>query len=215
MHSSLNVRQTAMELRQSIISRGFPGTLKWIYSGYFKVNNFIVFYKDLTQPFRARKTSTEIKCIRGSVENLRAIRESEKEILPIEFYADTVHLLSTPYFAFLNDNIAAIHWLVYPGEKSRFLTLKEGDVEINYNTVLKKYRARRIAESLMHFMINACQEEGHKRMFGVVHVSNIPQYKPMLRLGFEPVEVLTHFGLKRPKASLQYVEKAKIVAQLQ
>ncbi|MDZ7697270.1 MAG: hypothetical protein U5R49_10220 [Deltaproteobacteria bacterium] len=207
MYSSIKVYQTAITLHQSLISRGFVNTLKWIYYGYFKANNFIVFYKNLTQPSPAGSTNTYVKCIRASLDTLRAIRGKEKETLPVEFYADTVHHLSTPYLAFLDDNVAAIHWLVYPGEESRFLTLLEGDVEINYNTVLKEYRGRRIAESLMCFMINACQEEGQKRMFGVVHVSNIPQYKPMLRLGFEPVEVLTHFGLSRPKASLKYIEK--------
>lgn len=201
MYSSRKIK----ELNQSLKSRGFLGTLKWLYSGYFKVNNFIVFYKNLTQISSFQSKTSSVKCIRMSVEELRSIREKEEQLLPIEFYADTVHHLSTPCLAFIDNNLAAIHWLVYPGQESRFLRLVKGDVEINYNTVLQRYRGRRIAEALMSYMMNTCQEEGHKRMFGVVHVSNIPQYKPMLGLGFEPIEVLTHFGLSRPKATLKYL----------
>lgn len=196
----------AIGFYQSLKSRGIWGTLRWFYYGYFKVNNFIVFYKNLDQPVDNLTKDISLKCIKGSIETLKRIREQERAVLPIEFYSDIVHELSTPYLAFFNDNIAAIHWLVYPVERSRFLELsREGDIEINYNTVLPEYRGRRIAQSLMCFMIHSCQEDGLKRMFGVVHVSNIPQYKPMLRLGFEPIEVLTHFGINRPKASLKYL----------
>ena len=58
----------------------------------------------------------------------------------------------------------------------------------------------------MAFIINDALKKNYKRMFGVVHVSNIPQYKPMLRLGFSPVECLTHVFLWRPKAKLIYVK---------
>ena len=114
---------------------------------------------------------------------------------------------STPFVALVKGKIAAIDWVVYPGEYSRFLNIKEGDVELNYNTVLPRYQGKGISGKLKAYIIMDCIKEKHKRMFCVVNVDNIPQYKLLIRLGFEPVEVLTHHGFKRPKASLRYVNK--------
>jgi len=197
------------KLVQSLKSRGILGTSRWIYRSYFTVNNFIVFYKKLGEPFNY--TSFH-RSVGFRVLDLDELQNMRKQIqgLPIEFYCDITHNFTKPFVAFVDGKLAAIHWLVLSREESRFLELKENDVEINYNTVLHEYRGMGLAEQLMAVIINYCNEMGYHRMFGVVNVSNIPQYKQMLRLGFEPVEVLTHFGLRRPKAKLRYV-KQKII----
>jgi len=193
------------QLSQSLKSRGTYGTLRWVYYGYLTVNKFIVFYKDLQNSFSWPRYDSSIKLLRISLEDLESLRHEHK-ILPIEFYCDITHRFNTPYIALVNGKVAAIYWLVYPGEASRFLELGDGDVELNYSTILPEYRGRGLAQLLMAYIIESCKEQNLKRMFGVVNVSNIPQYKPMLRLGFEPVEVLTHFGFNRPKATLRYIK---------
>jgi len=90
-------------------------------------------------------------------------------------------------------------------EYSRFLVLGEGDAEYNYSFVLPQYRGRRLAARLIAFMIKICQQQGQRRLFAVVSATNIPQFKQMLDMGFVPVEALTHFGTRRPKATLEYV----------
>jgi len=189
---------------RSLNSRGLGGTLLWFIFGYFSINKFIVFYLNLEKPFEPSQPGPSVKISKISIDTLNLIRAGAKD-LPIEFYCDETHGFTIPYVAEVDGEIAAIHWLVKPGEKSRFLELGAGDLEMNFNTVLPKFRDKRLAELLMAKLISSCSGGDFKRMFGVVHVSNVPQYKQMIRLGFEPVEVVTHFGMYRPKATLRYV----------
>jgi ribosomal protein S18 acetylase RimI-like enzyme len=138
---------------------------------------------------------------------LKDIRD-EKSDYPIEFFCDQTEGFCTPFVAYVNNEPAAINWLVAPGEKSRFLDMKKGDVELNYITVLPAFRGNRLAAALMAYIIDRCKQEGQRRMFCVVHVETLPQYKQLIRLGFEPVEILTHFGPYRPRATLKYVKKS-------
>jgi ribosomal protein S18 acetylase RimI-like enzyme len=140
-----------------------------------------------------------------SLEDLRLLRKERKK-LPIQFFCDISHNFSTPYIAYIQGQLAAIDWVVYPGEYSRFLDLKENDVELNYNAVLSKFQGKGLSKLLKALIIKDCIQMGRKRMFVVVNVENIPQYKLLIRLGFEPVEVVTHFGWSRPKATLKFVK---------
>ena len=192
-------------LLQSIQSRGLFGTLRWLYYGYVVPNKFLVFYRNLEATFDYSSMYDGMTIKRLSLDQLKDIRD-RKSGYPIEFYCDETEGFSTPFVAYVNNEVAAIHWLVLPGEKSRFLDMKEGDVELNYNTVLPEFRGNKLAAPLMAYIIDRCKQEGQRRMFGVVHVDNLPQYKQMIRLGFEPVEILSHFGPFRPKATLKYVK---------
>lgn len=189
----------------SLKSRGFLGTLEWGFDGYLKVNNFILFFRDLSVPVKLSALRTDVEIKELSAEEMKSLRTKFKN-LPFEFYCDESQGFKHCYVAFIGGHPAAIHWLVRPEETSRFLNLGEGDVELNYNVVLPQYRGQRLAEYLMAFIIDDAFKKNFKRIFGVVHVSNIPQYKPMLRLGFNPVECLTHFFVWRPKAKLHYVK---------
>lgn len=189
---------------RSFIYRGTRGTFLWFIYGYFTINKFIVFYRNIEEPFSPSQKSSSIKISKISLDTLVSIRNRVKR-LPVEFYCDETHGFTVPFVAEVEGEIAAIHWLVQPGEKSRFLNLKPGDLELNFNTVLPKFRNKKLAELLMAELISYCSNRKFDRIFGVVHVNNIPQYKQMIRLGFEPVEIVTHFGLYRPKATLHYV----------
>ena len=192
-------------LIRSFKSRGFYGTLSVMFHGYLKFNKFIVFCKNLSKPFDSQFKNDFIQIKKISINDLKLLRGKEAK-LPIEFYCDVSHKFSAPYIALVGGKLAAIYWLVFRGENSRFLELKNGDVELNYSTVLPQFRGERLGEMIMAFIIHSCNDTNLKRIFGVVNVNNIPQYKPMLRMGFEPVEVLTHFGFHRPKATLRYVK---------
>ena len=186
-------------------TRGFCHTIKTIISGYFKVNKFLVLYKNLEKLFDYPLLDPTIEFAKISLKELQSLRDKEKN-LPVQFYCDLSHNFSTPFIALVKGKIAAIDWLVLPGEDSRFLEIKEGDVELNYNTVLPEFEGKSLSKLLQAYIIKDCIKEKHKKIFGVVDVDNIPQYKLMLRLRFEPVEVLTHFGFSRPKATLRYVK---------
>lgn len=193
------------QIANSVKSRGLFGTLKWGYDGYFKVNNFIVFCRDLTVPVDMRLIKPDLEMKEVPLLELQRLR-TKNDRLPFEFYCDETNGFKYSYLAFIDGYPAAIYWVVRPEEKSRFLNLRVGDLELNYAVVLPRYRGNRIAESLMGFILNDACSKGFKRIFAVIHVSNIPQYKPMLRLGFLPVECLTHFFVWRPKATLRYLK---------
>lgn len=194
------------DVTQSFKSRGVLGTLRWIAVGPLRVNNFLVFHMDLRRPFTPTPVPDGLELRRSSVEELRHLRTGRSD-LPVEFYCDQTHGFTLPFLAFSNGELAAIHWLVLPGQRSRFLDMKAGDVELNYNTVLPPFRGKRIAQILMSHIVAQSQTEGHQHMFGVVHAANIPQFKQMLDMGFRPVEVVSHFGFSRPKASLEFVKR--------
>ena len=193
------------KLVRSIRSRGLLGTLRWFANGYLSVTRFIVFHRDLRVPCPHVPRNPDAELRRVSVEELRAFRDAAGT-LPVEFYCDETSGFTTPYVAFVEGRMAAILWMVFPGEGSRFLDLEDGDVEYNYSAVLPAYRGRRLAEDLLAHAVRSCQEEGRlRRMFAVVSAMNVPQYKQMMNLGFEPVEALAHFLTRRPKASLRWV----------
>ena len=192
-------------LNQSTRSRGFWGTLRWIYNGFFVVKKFTVYYLSLNKVIIPKSFNSQIRLQKISKEELHVIREKEKD-LSVEFYCDITHNFSTPFVALIGKKIAAINWLVFPGQFSRFLNLEEYDAELNYNTVLPQFRGRRLAEKLMSFIIVDCQKKHLKRMFCVVSVDNVPQFKQLINLGFVPIETLTHFAFHRPKATLKYAK---------
>jgi len=190
---------------QSLKSRKVKGTLREFYYGYLRVNHFLVLHKKLNNPLKESNLKENITIKKLALNELSEFRTSEK--LPVEFSCDKFHGFKTPFVAFVDGKIAAIHWVVTNKEFSRFLQLSENDLELNYNTVLPIYRGHRLAELLMSKILEHYSGSRYQHMFGVVNAENIAQYKPMLRLGFEPVEVLTHFLTFRPKATLKYVKR--------
>lgn len=191
-------------LLSSLRARGLKGTLRESFLTFIWVNHFLVFYKKLQGSPKNIQKPENVLFRAVTLQELEKLRSNLK--LPVEFYCDKSHGFKTPFLAFVNNEVAAIHWVVKKGEYSRFLNLNEHDLELNYNTVISQYRGFRLAEMLMSTIIESYSNSAYKRIFGVVNAENIAQYKPMLRIGFEPVEVLTHFGTHRPKATLRYLK---------
>ena len=155
---------------------------------------------NLETPFRYVEKNQSLKMTEISLEDLHRMRDDHPG-LPIEFYCDDIQGFSTPYVAFVNNKIAAISWLVFSGENknSRFLIFGENDAELNYITVLPQFRGKGIAKSLMAYIIQANKYNGLRHFWIVVHIDNIPQWKPTINLGFDPVSIITHWLFHRPK----------------
>lgn len=190
--------------------KGLYRTTKILISSYFKVNKFIVFYKNLEKPFNyptkdSSNYDSSIEFVKISLKDLNMLRKKEKQ-KPVQFYCDISFKSTTPFVALINGKIAAITWGVDPGEYSNFLELEQGDVELHYTLVLSEFEGKGLSMLLKSFAIKNYIKENRKRMFAVTNVNNIANYKLMIRLGFEPVEVLTHFAFNKPKATLKYVK---------
>jgi len=192
-------------LIQELKSSGIRRTVNEFITGYFTVNHFIVLYRNLKKPVNSEFKRKEIEMRKISLSELQSLRKDMPD-LPMQFYCDEIYNFSTPFIAFIDGKLAAIHWVVLPGETSRFLNMKEGDVELNYNTVLPQYRGSRVAGELIMYIIKSYTDSDSKRMFGICNVLNIPIWKQAQNAGFEPVEILTHFGFYRPKATLEYAK---------
>ena len=130
---------------QSVNSIGLRKTLNKILFGYLYINKFMVLRLSLEKPFRYTEKNQFLKVKEISLEDLHRMR-NDYPGLPIEFYCDEIQGFSTPYVAFVNNEIAAISWLVFPGENSRFLIIGENDAELNYITVLPQFRGKGIAK---------------------------------------------------------------------
>ncbi len=188
-------------LIRSINSVGLKKTVDNIIFGYLCLNKFMVLRLNLETPFRYVEKNQSLKMTEISLEDLHRMRDDHPG-LPIEFYCDEIQGFSKPYVAFINNEIAAIHWLTLPGENSRFLTIRENDAELNYNTVLPQFRGKGVAKSLMAYIIQTNNSNELENLWGVVHIDNIPQWKPMIKLGFDPVGIITHWAFHRPKISI-------------
>ncbi len=183
---------------RSINSVGLRKTVDNIIFGYLYLNKFMVLRLNFEKPFWYVEKNQSLKMMEISLEDLRSIRQDHPG-LPIEFYCDEIHGFTKPYVAFINNDIAAIHWLAFPGENSRFLIFGENDAELNYNTVLPKFRGKGVAKSLMAYIIQENNSNELRNIWGVVHIDNIPQWKPMIQLGFDPVSIITHWAFHRPR----------------
>jgi len=185
-------------LKQSLGSEGILRTLKIIGYGYLQVNKFIVLSFELKKPFFYKEKNENLQIMRITLDELHQLRTNHPG-LPIQFYCDQTQGFTEPYVAFIDGEIVAIHWLVHPKQRSRFLIMRDNDAELNYNTVLHQYRGKRIAESLMAYIIKSNNASELKTLWGVVDVNNIPQWKSMIHLGFKPVDIITHWAAYRPK----------------
>ncbi len=183
---------------RSINSVGLKKTVDNIIFGYLYLNKFMVLRLNLEKPFRYVEKNQSLKMMKISLADLHRIRDAHTG-LPIEFYCDDIQGFSTPYVAFINNEIAAINWLVFPREKSRFLVFGENDAELNYITVLPQFRGGGIARSLMAYIIQESTNNQLKNLWIVVHIDNIPQWKPTIGLGFDPVGIITHWAFHRPR----------------
>ena len=184
-------------------ANGVLGTLDLLYVSLLKVNIFQVFYINLQKPLRIPTPPPEIEFSQATLDELRRVRGGAKN-LSVDYYCDELFGYTLPFFARVDGHIAAIVWLVLPGQACRFLNMREGDVEINYLAVDPAFRGRRMGQFLMGYQIQWAAQAGYKRIFTVPNVQNIPSLKPMLDLGFRPIEALVHFSFRRPKAALTH-----------
>ncbi len=193
------VRYLLAEMR----ANGVLAALDLLWVSLFKRNVFQVLALDLSAPRPAIAPRSGIEVRLLSIAELRELR-SQAGTLSIDFHGDELFGYTHPFVAFVDQKVAAIMWIVLPGQPSRFLDLQEGEVEINYLAVIPEFRGQRLGQYLMAHQVQWAADANHRRMFVVVDAQNIASLKPMLDLGFRPVEALVHIAWHRPKAQLRH-----------
>jgi RimJ/RimL family protein N-acetyltransferase len=82
----------------------------------------------------------------------------------------------------------------FKGDYSRFLILRDGIAELNYNTTMPEFRGIWLSAKMMAYISKDLQEEGYKKVMGVIHEFNIPSIKCIKRAGFVEVERIRALG---------------------
>jgi len=166
--------------------------LKFIYYSGLSINTFIVYENDLTKELRAHNLDTDFMVVKPSIEELDKIRAGKD--LPREFYYDSIYEAKTCYLVFKRDDIAYIHWVFCGSDYSRFLVLRDGVAELNYNTTLPEFRGHSLAAKVMAYISKDLQNMGYRKLMGVVHEYNYPQNKCMIKAGFQEIARIRSLG---------------------
>ena len=173
---------------------------KFVYYSGLRINTFIVFENDLARELPPHNLDPEFEVIRPSLEELRSIRIGKN--LPREFYYDELLNAKTCYLAFCNGELAYIHWLFFSGDYSRFLILRDGVAELNYNTTLPDFRGRRLSAKMMAYISKDLQDSGYEKVMGVIHEFNPPSIKCIKQAGFIEIRRIKALGLIHKKLTI-------------
>jgi RimJ/RimL family protein N-acetyltransferase len=179
------------------IARAYYGQRPWCYPKYLyysllRINEFVLFRKDLAPTDGDPFAGTEFEIKRIPIEELKQIRE--KENLPKEFYCDVSHGWKTCYVVLHHGEIAHVIWVCYPSERSRFFRCKGAVAELNYNITLPRFRGHGLSVRAMDHICEAERSRGIEVMLGVVHSQNIAMIKCMKKSGFAEVGTTKSLG---------------------
>ena len=169
------------------IARAYYGPRPWcypkcVYNLFIRVNEFIIFRKDLVPTDGDPFAGTEFEIRRMPIEELRARRAGAN--LPKEFYYDISHGWTTCYVVLHHDELAYIHWVVYSGERSRFFRCALGVAELASIIALPRFRGQGLQVKAQTYTCEAERLRGIKALVTAVHNSNTPSIKNMERTGF-------------------------------
>lgn len=199
-------------LASTFRAKGLRGVADLLWASLFRVNVFQVFYLDLEAPFSPPEVPPDIVVRPATLAEVQALR-ADGTGRPVDYHCDELFGLTLPFVAEVGGAHAAICWLVTHGQYSRFLDLADGDLEINYLAVGSAFQGRRLGYLLMGHQIAWAKARGYRRMLTVPNVENIASLKPMLDLGFRPIEALRHVATVRPKATLAYFSRPRSAAR--
>ncbi len=174
--------------------------MKFIYYSVFRINTFIVYENDLTKRLCDLNLDKDFKVVKPSIEELENIRKGM--ILPREFFYDRIYNAKTCYLAYKNDKIAYIHWVFFCGDYSRFLILREGVAELNYNTTMPEFRGQSLSAKMMAYISKDLQKKGYKKVMGVIHEYNYPSIKCIKKAGFVEIARIRTLGLIHRKMTV-------------
>lgn len=186
-------------------ARAYYGVRPWCYPRYFywsllRVNTFVIFKRDLFPTEEDPFAGTEFEIRQMPIDKLREVREREN--LPREFYCDTSHGWRKCYVILHHGEMAYIHWVCYPFERSRFFRCEGAVAEINYNTTLPRFRGHGLSVKAMLHICEAERTCGIRVLVGAVHSQNTAMLKCMKRAGFAQVGTIRSLGRLNRKVTI-------------
>jgi hypothetical protein len=166
--------------------------VKFVYYSVFRINTFIVFERDLTGALPEINLGPEYNVLKPTTDELDRIRNGK--VLPREFYYDKFHKVKTCYLALYHNEIAYIHWVYFKGDSSRFLRLGDGVAEINYVTVLPRFRGKKLSCEMLCYTSRDLKALGYKKVVVVVHENTIALIKNLKQAEYREVRRIKVLG---------------------
>jgi len=166
--------------------------IRFLYYSGIRRNTFYVYENNLARELPEHNLESDYRVVKPTLEKLTRIREGK--VLPREFYYDRIYHAKTCYLAFKGDELAYIHWVFFKGDYSRFLILRDGVAELNYNTTLPKFRGDWLSAKMMAYISQDLKKKGYKKVMGVIHEFNYPSIKCIERAGFRKITKIQALG---------------------
>ena len=116
------------------------------------------------------------------LDRLRAYREGKT--LPREFYMDQAKNLLNPWVVLQDDEVVYIAWEVEK-QRSRFLVLGDGEVEISHSLTLPAHRRKGLHRKAFVSLIEEMGKRGCERVFAVVHNENVNSLCSLKAIGMQ------------------------------
>ena len=156
----------------TLCSKGIDETLYWFYFGYLKVNRFLLFRRELDNPFPEVSQRDDILIKQISVQELQKIRENHPK-LSEEFFCDIYEGAKTCFVGFVDGKVAHIMWVFFAGDRSRFFNLEEKEAEINYAATLSQFRGLNLYPLTVRSISKWLKENEYRWLYGAIHDKNI------------------------------------------
>jgi len=182
----------------TLCSKGIDETLYWFYFGYLKVNRFLLFRRELDNPFPEVSQRDDILIKQISVQELQKIRENHPK-LSEEFFCDIYEGAKTCFVGFVDGKVAHIMWVFFAGDRSRFFNLEEKEAEINYAATLSQFRGLNLYPLTVRSISKWLKENEYRWLYGAIHDKNINAIKAIGKCGFEKIGKIRHISVWRPK----------------
>jgi GNAT superfamily N-acetyltransferase len=132
--------------------------------------------------------------IKAGVESLRQLRQGIS-LLPDEFYCEDRAGFVQCYSALSDGFLAGIIWVLEGPNASRYIALREGEVELAYLHVLEAMRGRGIAKHLYWRAAADCLNRGAQRVYAVISADNYPSRKAAETIGFRKIAEIRRTAL--------------------
>jgi RimJ/RimL family protein N-acetyltransferase len=95
------------------------------------------------------------------------------------------------YLVRCGGDVAHISWVIFPGDRSRFLALGRGDVEITDSHTTRPYRNRGIYKQVLARILADMKSEGFRTAYAHVVLGNESSLRAMRAAGFRDRAVVT------------------------
>lgn len=171
---------------------GWTNIFKFFYYSLFSLNTFVVYGRDLKGDLTIPNLGKNYRIILPNEQELDNLRRGLD--LPREFYYDKIHHVKKCYLVLCGNEIAYIHWVYFRGDPSRFIKLREGTAELNYNTTLPKFRGQGLMATMMAYITADLKEQGYKRVVGVINKKNPPALHSAQKAGWSEITRIRAFG---------------------